>query len=308
MREQIQELEKAAEEYDARLQKVLTGIPEHAARQRTRRENAPRQCGSPALGHAAEVSISLPSPIGNSANSWVCLIWNAPPNFPERALLSTGTWARAGTRAGKLHARSTYRAAWLHRGAAALSGEFRIDVWHWTACQSSPRSFPRSSWRQRSLADSYRRSSRSPIFIAMKCWMPPRLPISSPPTRHAFAAKLAHTAKMCAALSGSTNFRKWSWSKFSRPEDSYDELEKLTHDAEERSAETGLALSRDDSCVPATWDSPRPRRTTLKSGCRDSNLFREISSCSNFESFQARRANIRFRPRGKKQERICAYA
>jgi len=31
------------------------------------------------------------------------------------------------------------------------------------------------------------------------------------------------------------------------------------------------------------------------------NLFREISSCSNFEAFQARRANIRFRPAGKKK-------
>ena len=54
-------------------------------------------------------------------------------------------------------------------------------------------------------------------------------------------------------------------------------------------------------CVPATWDSLRRKRTTLKSGCRDSRLFREISSCSNFEAFQARRANIRYRPEGKKK-------
>ncbi len=38
---------------------------------------------------------------------------------------------------------------------------------------------------------------------------------------------------------------------------------------------------------------------TSKCGCRGNNLFREISSCSNFENFQARRANIRYRPEGK---------
>ncbi len=37
-------------------------------------------------------------------------------------------------------------------------------------------------------------------------------------------------------------------------------------------------------------------------------LFREISSCSNFEAFQARRANIRFRPEGKGKNGVCAHA
>ncbi len=46
---------------------------------------------------------------------------------------------------------------------------------------------------------------------------------------------------------------------------------------------------------------PRPRPTTSKSGCRARTAIKEISSCSNFEAFQARRAGIRFRG-GKKSE------
>ena len=48
--------------------------------------------------------------------------------------------------------------------------------------------------------------------------------------------------------------------------------------------------------APETSDSHRPRPTIWKFGCPDKNAYREISSCSNFEDFQARRANIRFRP------------
>ena len=48
----------------------------------------------------------------------------------------------------------------------------------------------------------------------------------------------------------------------------------------------------------ATWVLAPPRPTTSKSGCLPRAEYKEISSCSNFEAFQARRANLRFR-RGK---------
>ena len=51
-------------------------------------------------------------------------------------------------------------------------------------------------------------------------------------------------------------------------------------------------------CAPATWASRRRRPTTSKCGCRARRRYREISSCSNTEAFQARRANIKFRAGG----------
>jgi seryl-tRNA synthetase len=86
--------------------------------------------------------------------------------------------------------------------------------------------------------------------------------------------------------------------KFARPEDSYGQLEKLTHDAEEILQKLDLhyrvvALSTGDMGFSSakTYD--------IEVWLPGQQLFREISSCSNFESFQARRANIRYRPEGK---------
>ncbi len=89
-------------------------------------------------------------------------------------------------------------------------------------------------------------------------------------------------------------FNKVELVKFSRPENSYDELEKLTADAEEVLQKLNLhyrvvALCTGDLGFSAakTYD--------LEVWMPGYNGYREISSCSNFEDFQARRANIRFR-------------
>ena len=58
------------------------------------------------------------------------------------------------------------------------------------------------------------------------------------------------------------------------------------------------AVSHRACCAPATWASRRRRPTTSRCGCRARRRYREISSCSNCEAFQARRANIKFRPDG----------
>jgi seryl-tRNA synthetase len=93
-------------------------------------------------------------------------------------------------------------------------------------------------------------------------------------------------------------FQKVEMVKFTRPEHSYEQLERLTHDAEEVLQNLGLhyrvvALSTGDIGFSAakTYD--------IEVWLPGQELFREISSCSNFESFQARRANIRYRPEGK---------
>lgn len=95
-------------------------------------------------------------------------------------------------------------------------------------------------------------------------------------------------------------FQKVELVKFTRPEQSYDELEKLTGDAEDILRRLGLpfrtvALSTGDLGFSAakTYD--------IEVWLPGQNGYKEISSCSNFESFQARRAGIRFRG-GKKAE------
>jgi len=90
-------------------------------------------------------------------------------------------------------------------------------------------------------------------------------------------------------------FNKVEIVKFSRPETSYDELESLTGDAE--SILRRLGLHYRVVCL-ATGDLGFSSAKTydLEVWLPSQETFREISSCSNFEDFQARRANIRFRP------------
>jgi seryl-tRNA synthetase len=88
--------------------------------------------------------------------------------------------------------------------------------------------------------------------------------------------------------------------KFARPEDSYAEHEALTRHAETVLERLGLPYRRMLLC---TGDmSPASSKTyDLEVWLPGQQLYREISSCSNFEAFQARRANIRYRPAGAKK-------
>jgi seryl-tRNA synthetase len=92
-------------------------------------------------------------------------------------------------------------------------------------------------------------------------------------------------------------FEKIELVKYSLPENSYDELESLTRDAESILQRLGLhyrvvALSTADLGFGSakTYD--------IEVWLPSQKTFREISSCSNYESFQARRAQIRFRRAG----------
>ena len=92
-------------------------------------------------------------------------------------------------------------------------------------------------------------------------------------------------------------FEKVELVKYALPENSYEELEALTRDAEVVLQKLGLhhrtvALSTGDMGFNAakTYD--------IEVWLPSQNTFREISSCSNYESFQARRAQIRFRRAG----------
>ena len=85
--------------------------------------------------------------------------------------------------------------------------------------------------------------------------------------------------------------------KFSSPETSYEELEKLTSDAEEVLTLLGLPYRVVSLCTGDLGFSAA-KTYDIEVWLPGQGLYREISSCSNFEDFQARRANIRFRPAG----------
>ncbi len=92
-------------------------------------------------------------------------------------------------------------------------------------------------------------------------------------------------------------FNKVELVKFCRPEDSYDEHEKLTRDAEEVLQLLELPYRVVSLCTADLGDAAA-KCYDIEVWIPSQNKFREISSCSNFEDYQARRANIRYRPKG----------
>jgi seryl-tRNA synthetase len=95
-------------------------------------------------------------------------------------------------------------------------------------------------------------------------------------------------------------FQKVELVKFCRPEDSNAEHERLTRDAERVLELLGLPYRRMLLCTGDMGFSSA-KTYDLEVWLPGQGLYREISSCSNFEAFQARRANIRYKPAGAKK-------
>jgi seryl-tRNA synthetase len=89
-------------------------------------------------------------------------------------------------------------------------------------------------------------------------------------------------------------FNKVELVKFTRPEDSFDELESLTRNAEEILRRLELPYRVISLCTGDLGFSAA-KTYDLEVWLPGQGLYREISSCSNFTTFQARRAGIRFR-------------
>jgi len=90
-------------------------------------------------------------------------------------------------------------------------------------------------------------------------------------------------------------FNKVELVKFTTPETSYEELEKLTANAEEVLKRLNLPYRVVELCTGDLGFSAA-RTYDIEVWLPGQNRYREISSCSNFEDFQARRASIRYRP------------
>ncbi len=127
-----------------------------------------------------------------------------------------------------------------------------------------------------------------------------KLPISLCAYTPCFRSEAGSYGKDVRGIIRQHQFQKVELVKFTRPEQSYDELEKLTRDAEDILQRLGLAYR---TVVLCTGDMGFSSAKTydIEVWLPGQNDFREISSCSNFEAFQARRAGIRCRT-GKKSE------
>jgi seryl-tRNA synthetase len=297
LREQIQELEQAATEYDNRLREILAGIP-----------NLPHS--TVPVGAGAEQNVEVRK-------------WGTPPSFaftpkPHWELgeeLGILDLERAVKLTGARFAVYWDLGARLERALA----NFMLDL-H-TREQGYTEVLPPYLVN----SDSMYGTGQLPKFAADSFRVPHGdkdlwlIPTAEVPVTNLYRDEILDAARLPVLLTAYTpcfrseagsygkdvrgiirqhQFQKVELVKFSRPETSYEEHEKLTRDAEEVLQKLGLhyrvvALSTGDL-------GPSSAKTyDLEVWLPGQQLYREISSCSNFEAFQARRANIRYRPEGK---------
>jgi seryl-tRNA synthetase len=127
-----------------------------------------------------------------------------------------------------------------------------------------------------------------------------QLPISFCAYTPCFRGEAGSYGKDVRGIIRQHQFQKVELVKFSKPEDSQAEHEALTRHAETVLEKLGLPYRRMLLCT-GDMGFASSKTYDLEVWLPGQNLYREISSCSNFEAFQARRANIRYRPAGAKK-------
>lgn len=125
-----------------------------------------------------------------------------------------------------------------------------------------------------------------------------QLPIYHTAYSACFRAEAGAHGRDTRGLIRQHQFNKVELVKFAAPEDSYEELEKLTRDAEEVLKRLELPYRVVTLCGGDLGFSAA-KTYDLEVYLPSFQGYREISSCSNFEDYQARRANIKYRPEPK---------
>jgi seryl-tRNA synthetase len=297
MREQIQELEKAAEEYDTRLTDVLVGIP-----------NMPHQS----------------VPVGKSSDdNMEVRRWGAPAKFnftpkPHWELgehLGILDLERAAKLSGARFAVYWDAGAKLERALANFMLDVHTQQHGYTEVlppfMVNSESMYGTGQLPKFAADSFRvPHGEKDLWLVPTAEVPVTnlyrdetlegnaLPISLTAYTACFRSEAGSYGKDVRGIIRQHQFQKVELVKFSCPEDSYDQLEKLTHDAETILQKLGLHYRVVTLCT-ADMSFSSAKTYDLEVWLPGQQLFREISSCSNFEAFQARRANIRLRREGK---------
>jgi seryl-tRNA synthetase len=297
LREQVEELGKAAEEYETRLRQVLVGIP-----------NIPH--ASVPVGKSAEDNVEVRR-------------WGSPPQFDFAAKPHWEIGEQLGVldleRAAKISG-ARFAVYWdLGARLERALANFMLDLHtreHGYTEVLPPYMVNSESMYGTGQLPKFATDSFKVPHGEKDMWLIPtaevpvtnlyrdevleagRLPVSLTAYTPCFRSEAGSYGKDVRGIIRQHQFQKVEMVKFTRPDDSYEQLEKLTHDAEEVLQKLGLhyrvvVLSTGDMGFSAakTYD--------IEVWLPGQQLFREISSCSNFESFQARRANIRYRPEGK---------
>jgi seryl-tRNA synthetase len=297
LREQVEELGKAAEEYESRLQQILVGIP-----------NIPHES----------------VPVGKSADDNVEVRrWGTLPKFDFAPKAHWEIGEQLGVldleRAAKISG-ARFAVYWdlgarLERALANFMLDLHTQEHGYVEVLPpylvNTESMYGTGQLPKFAADSFKvPHGEKDLWLIPTAEVPvtnlyrdevldaARLPVSLTAYTACFRSEAGSYGKDVRGIIRQHQFQKVEMVKFTRPDDSYEQLEKLTHDAEEILQKLGLhyrvvALSTGDMGFAAakTYD--------IEVWLPGQQLFREISSCSNFESFQARRANIRYRPEGK---------
>jgi seryl-tRNA synthetase len=302
LREQIQTLEKTANDLDSRLREILVGIP-----------NMP---------HASV-------PVGRSADDNVEVRrWGTPPKFdftpkahwdlgPELGILDM---ERAVKLTGARFAVYWDLGAKLERALANFMLDLHTRQHGYTEVLPpylvNSDSMYGTGQLPKFAADSFRvphgdkdlwliPTAEVPVTNLYRDEViePSRLPISLTAYTPCFRSEAGSYGKDVRGIIRQHQFQKVELVKFARPEDSYEQHEKLTHDAEEVLQKLGLHYR---IVVLSTGDMGAASAKTydIEVWLPGQQLFREISSCSNFEAYQARRANIRYRPEGKNKAEL----
>jgi len=297
LREQIQGLEKTAADLDSRLQDILAGIP-----------NLPHE--SVPVGHSAEENVEVRR-------------WGAPPTFDFTPKPHWDLGAELGVldleRAVKLTG-ARFAVYWdlgakLERALSNFMLDLHTQEHGYTEVLPpylvNSESMYGTGQLPKFAADSFRvPHGEKDLWLIPTAEVPvtnlyrdeildaARLPISLTAYTPCFRSEAGSYGKDVRGIIRQHQFQKVELVKFSRPETSSEEHEKLTRNAETVLQKLGLHYR---TVVLCTGDmGPSSAKTyDIEVWLPGQNLFREISSCSNFESYQARRANIRYRPEGK---------
>ena len=200
----------------------------------------------------------------------------------------------------------------LHRGPAALHGQLQVALRHRPAPQvrrgplplrRQGRLHPRRAIRTPITGSSPPPRSPSPTSTATRSSTTRSCPSASAPTRPASAPRPAATARTSAASSASTSSRRSSWSSSRAPKTPTRNTRSSPATPREFSKLLGLPYRRVLLCT-GDMGFCSAKTYDLEVWLPGQQLYREISSCSNFEAFQARRANIRYQPGRRQKVRI----
>ncbi|OMI25871.1 serine--tRNA ligase [Bacillus swezeyi] len=124
------------------------------------------------------------------------------------------------------------------------------------------------------------------------------LPVNYAAFSACFRSEAGSAGRDTRGLIRQHQFNKVELVKFVKPEDSYEELEKLTNQAEKVLQLLELPYRVMSMCT-GDLGFTAAKKYDIEVWIPSQDTYREISSCSNFEAFQARRANIRFRREAK---------